>query len=83
MKTIKHKAHSSGVTRDHAIAATIEDMEKMWKWSQAECPSALGRRGQRFASHAEFVKAYKHKFMRCYTTSGFTVWTRYVAHSLC
>ncbi|KAH7908328.1 hypothetical protein BJ138DRAFT_371218 [Hygrophoropsis aurantiaca] len=82
MKTIDNKNGVNGGSRNHAAAMTIEDMRKLMAWSYAQCPAdSLDRLISQVKNNgrvdgAESRAVGEHLFIRAFTSSGFTIWTR-------
>jgi hypothetical protein len=84
MDAIKTRSGVKGAaaTRQHAEAITLEDLQKMMRWSEKECPSSLvdPEKVDTVQRIEELQFITKHGMMRAFSSSGFTLWTRYLAH---
>ena len=76
MKTILNQCGSSGDTRTHATAISIQDMKSMMDWSYSQLGEEAS--GKMFTDVGELMEATKHILMRAFMSSGFTLWTRHV-----
>jgi hypothetical protein len=75
---IKKKAGVKGAaaTRHHAEAMTIEELGKMMRWSEKECPNEMLDPTWVPKDQNELRKILIHAMMRAFSASGFTLWTR-------
>ncbi|KAF9024486.1 hypothetical protein BDZ89DRAFT_925293, partial [Hymenopellis radicata] len=78
---IKNRDRKGGAaaTRNHAEAITIEEMKRTMEWSFSICPELLVTRFLRADSTLtmeERSNVIEHTFMRAFTSTGFTLWTR-------
>ena len=65
-------------TRKHAEAMTVEDLQKMMRWSENECLHSYidPERVKAVQSVERLQFLTKHGMMRAFSSSGFTLWTR-------
>ena len=87
LRTIALQKKSSAVPRQHAEAIKIEDLAQMMYWSESQVSSAeidaMIRSGPpRTTEEKEKAKGLaKHVMTRAYSSTGFTLWLRYLVSS--
>lgn len=83
VKIVKVRSVEKGAsaTRNHAEAISVEDMKIMMDWSESICPSSrladAMKSGIAPQDLATRILLLKHGMMRGFSSSGFTLWTRY------
>ncbi|KAF8999021.1 hypothetical protein BDZ89DRAFT_1250452 [Hymenopellis radicata] len=78
---IKNRDRKGGAaaTRNHAEAITIEEMKQAMEWSFSVCSEVLiirFIRGDSTLTGEERSNVIEHAFMRAFTSTSFTLWTR-------
>ncbi|KAF8875269.1 hypothetical protein CPB85DRAFT_1260091 [Mucidula mucida] len=78
---IKNRDRKGGAaaTRNHAEAITIEEMKQAMEWSFSVCSEVLITRfirGDSTLTVEERSNVIEHAFMRAFTSTSFTLWTR-------
>jgi hypothetical protein len=79
MRVINSKSGEKGSStegRRHAEAMRLEDITKVMRWSELQCPSS--KLGDSPKNLDEMMHNVKHGLMRAFMTTGFVLWTRYV-----
>ena len=71
----KKKGYSA--TRNHAEAMSIEELQKLMRWSEETCPDELLTMPLKDIETLKF--RLEHALMRAFVSSAFTLWTRYFA----
>ncbi|KAF8886647.1 hypothetical protein CPB85DRAFT_1258454 [Mucidula mucida] len=77
-----YDARNGGVTatRNHTEAITIEEMKQAMEWSFSVCSEVLITRfirGDSTLTVEERSNVIEHAFMRAFTSTSFTLWTRF------
>jgi len=72
---IKTKSGVKGAaaTHHHAEAMRIEELKKLMRWSEVQCPSQMLEQVAQDLDKLTLV--VKHGLMRGFMTTGFTLWT--------
>lgn len=80
VKSVKTRAKSKGesATRNHADAMTLEEIQKLMRWSEEQCPNELLTDIKKVDDIAVLKFRLEHGFMRAFMSSAFTLWTRSV-----
>ena len=73
-------AKGAAATWQHAKAMTIEDLQKIMWWSEKQCAHSLVDPKEVHTAQGveELQFITKHGMMRVFSSSAFTLWTRYV-----
>lgn len=81
LQCIKVRAKSQGASavRNHADAMTIEEIQKLMRWSTSVCPDEMLTADPRTIIDLDDLRfRLEHAFMRAFMSSAFTLWTRLV-----
>ncbi|KAF8904708.1 hypothetical protein CPB84DRAFT_1677144 [Gymnopilus junonius] len=71
------KADGSSATRNHADAMTLEEIQKLMRWSMSVCPDEkLTEDPKGITDTADLVFRLEHGLMHAFMSSAFTLWTR-------
>ncbi|PPQ82236.1 hypothetical protein CVT26_009348 [Gymnopilus dilepis] len=74
---VRAKSKGASATRNHADAMTIEEIQKLMRWSTSVCPDELLTEDpKKIATTEELMFRIEHGFMRAFMSSAFTLWTR-------
>jgi hypothetical protein len=67
----------TAATRQHAEAMTLEELQKMMRWSEKECPHEVvaPEKVQTVQDIEEIQFITKHGLMRAFCSTAFTLWT--------
>ena len=68
----------AAASRQHAEALSLEELQKLMRWSEKECPHEMvtPERAQTARDLEELQVLTKHGLMRAFSSSAFTLWTR-------
>ena len=82
VQAVKTRARTKGysATRNHAEAMTIEEIQKLMKWSETQCSNELLTTVP-IETKEELKRRLEHGLMRAFMASAFTLWTRLVCFS--
>ncbi|KAG1720901.1 hypothetical protein EDB19DRAFT_1835760 [Suillus lakei] len=81
MEVLKNNEGAEGGSRNHALAMTIEDMQKLMAWSYSQCPDGIvshirqSIEGRSTLDVADVILAQQHLMVRAFSTTGITIWT--------
>ena len=75
MKSIVNMFRAGG-ERDHAEAITIEDVQKIVRWSEQQVSSKVDWAVFEFSDTSHLLFVAKHLQTRAFMSMGFTIWTR-------
>jgi hypothetical protein len=76
MKAIKNKCGADGGERTHSLAMTKEYMAKVFAWSDGVCPPSTYFSAVK--TKEELTLVTKHLMYKAFSSTGWTIWTRYV-----
>ena len=74
-EAVKNKCGAEGGDRKHSLAMSKEYMEKMFEWSESVCPGESYKAKPK--SVEEQAQRTKHLQFKAFSSTGWTVWSRY------
>jgi hypothetical protein len=76
MTAIKNKCGKDGGDRKHSLAMTEDFMAKMFAWSDEVCPAS--DYDKKSTTVEEQNLKTKHLAFKCFASTSWTIWSRYV-----
>lgn len=75
---IHNKSKEASVMQNHANAMSLDEIQKLMRWSTSICPDSLLTAFvvQSITDAAELNFWLEHAFMHTFMSSAFTLWTR-------